>query len=283
MYRKYLGIAVAIIFTGFISLSIHFVIYQHFHAPDIKINPSFDQIINFAIRFCTVVASVLIYVSSKKHWLDIHPVKRIILFAVLIMALTESLLRGTIMNLIVGNSWQNQFLLTISSYLKFFSLSCVLCLLGNLNFKNNYLQWLYYLLLIFLATIIFYLIGNIAQKILVPLAAYLPNTENPIHPPYGLNVLVPAYITYLEPTIASFILFYLVRDKIMTFNILIQGIIIGAIIALLHGGLYSVIQIIYSEGNFLYRGFYYGQFWWEYFVLGVLTAYSYDLLIKQLK
>ena len=197
------------------------------------------------------------------------------------MALTESLSRNLVMNLVVGNALQDQLLFTIPAYLKFLSLSCVIGLLANLNSKNKYLQFLLYLLVAILSTIIFILIGIAAPKILTTLIIVLQNNNpNSLHPPYGLNVLIPAYITYLEPTIASFVLFHLMKEKLIMFNTLTKGLILGAIITLLHAGLYSVIQIIYSEGNILYRIFYYGQFLWEYFALGILTAYSHSLLTK---
>ena len=70
MHKKYFYLAIMLIFTGIVSLSMHVVISQYFQAPNVNINPSFDETINLAIRFCTVVASIFIYACSKKILAD---------------------------------------------------------------------------------------------------------------------------------------------------------------------------------------------------------------------
>ena len=132
-----------------------------------------------------------------------------------------------------------------------------------------------------LATFPFIFVGEAAKVLLNPLFAATPQIAlNAIQPPYGLNILMPAYISYLEPAIASFIVFYIIKDKLISFSIFAKGIIFGAIIAAIHAGIYSIVQIVYSEGNLFYRIFYYGQFLWEYFALGMLTAYFCTLLTQ---
>lgn len=283
MHKKYFYLAMMLIITGTASLSMHVFISQYFQAPEVRINPFLDEIINFSIRFCTAAASIFIYVYSKQYWVRLSYFKRVILFTLLNMALTESLFRNHVMNLIVGNSLIEQFLFTIvPTYLKFFSLACVISLLANLNFKNQYLQFLIYLIVAVLATLLLIFAGSVVPKILSSVVTVSANNNpNLLHPPYGLNVLIPAYITYLEPTIASFVLLNLIKEKLVMFNTLIKGLILGAIITSLHAGLYSIIQITHSEGNLFYRVFYYGQFLWEYFILGIFTAYSARLFNKQ--
>lgn len=283
MDKKYFFIAIAIILTSIISVSIHVFILQYFHAPEIEINSSLNPIIGIIIKFCTVITSIFIYLLSIQYWLSMKPIQRIILFALLIMALTESLFRSTIMNVLVGNSWQYQILQAIPTYLIFLSLSSFICLLAALALIKKTYQPLRIMLFAILATILFILVGNGAKALLAPLLPFIPNTElNAIQPPYGLNILIPAYVTYLEPTLASFILFYLIKEKLLPFNTLVKGLILGGIIAALHAGIYSIIQIVYSKGDLFYRIFYYGQFLWEYLALGILTAYSYTLFTKQL-
>ncbi|MBS0350622.1 MAG: hypothetical protein JSR33_05435 [Proteobacteria bacterium] len=90
-----------------------------------------------------------------------------------------------------------------------------------------------------------------------------------------MNVLIPAYITFLEPVVATFVVFTLIRKKIFKVKILLQGLIVAVILIIIHGGLSSIIQIIFSKGNLFYRIFYYGQFLWEYLTLGILTSLSF--------
>ena len=130
---------------------------------------------------------------------------------------------------------------------------------------------------------LFVLIGKIVNEFLMPLLAQIPNAEAiTFQVPYGMNVLIPAYITYIEPTIASFVVFYLIKDRLLGLSTLTKGFILGGIIITLHAGIYSILQIIYSEGNIFYRTFYYGQFLWEYLALGFLTVYSFAFFQKPL-
>ena len=103
----------AVILTAFISLSIHVVILQYLHPPVLGIDPRFNQMVDFAIRFGTASASIFIYVCSKEYWISIRPLYRVILFALLMMALTEMLFRGLVMNIIVGNPWLSEILRSV--------------------------------------------------------------------------------------------------------------------------------------------------------------------------
>lgn len=98
-------------------------------SPVLSIDPRFNQMVDFAIRFGTASASIFIYVYSKEYWILIRPLYRVILFALLMMALTEMLFRGLLMNIIVGNPWLSEILRSVPSYLKFFSLSLLICCL----------------------------------------------------------------------------------------------------------------------------------------------------------
>lgn len=139
-----------------------------------------------------------------------------------------------------------------------------------------------YSIFIILVTVIFFFVKKITTEILSPLLLLVPQIDPSklIHPPYGTNVMIPAYITFLEPTIASFIVFYFIKDTLLKFSRLGKGLLLGGVLIIIHGGIYSLIQIINSEGNILYGLFYYGQFLWEYLILGILTAYSFALLEK---
>jgi hypothetical protein len=203
---------------------------------------------------------------------------RVILFAILMMALTEMLLRGLLMNIIVGNSWPSEILRSVPSYLKFFSLSLLICCLVPAIMRKKQFRFLRYAVFALIMTAILILIGKIAEATLAPLLAYpsLAAASNISQVPYGINILIPAYITYLEPTIASFIVFYLIKNRLPVSNTLAKGLILGGIIMAIHAGIYSILQIVCSEGNIFYRIFYYGQFLWEYLVLGLLTVYSFD-------
>jgi len=277
MQRNYLY-AVAIIFTALISVSTHVFILQYFSAPDLKIDPLFNQIIYFVIKFCTVMASVMIYQLSKEHWTSIKFIPRAFLFTVLMLALTEQLFRGAIMQIIVGTPWQYQAWLAVPTYLAYLSLSLVICFWAQFKPRKKF-GFLSYILLTFIATAIFILISKITHGAIAPILEHLPNppSSGP-ELPYGSKILIPAYMTYLEPAIASFVVFYLIEKNLPAYNAAIKGLFLGVIIILLHAGIYSLFQIACSTGNIFYRVFYYGQFLWEYLALGFFTAYSFAMI-----
>lgn len=273
-------IATTIILTSAIALSAHALILHYFHAPAMNINPKLNELIGFIIRFATVIGTIMIYLLSRKHWESINPFYSVILFATLIMALTEQFLRSPIMEIVAGVPWEYQMLSTIPTYVGYLSLSFLICMFIPLLSEKREFTFFKYIVFAVIATAVIFFIKKITTYIVSPLVALAPQIDPSklIHPPYGIDIMLPAYITFLEPTIASFIVFYLINDKLTAFTTFTKGLIMGGLIIIIHGGIYSIVQIAASEGNIPYRIFYYGQFLWEYLVLGVLTAYSFTFL-----
>lgn len=270
---------ISIILTSIIALSAHALILHYFNPPVINIDPKLNQVIGFVIRFAMVIAAIFIYLLSKETWENIKPLYRVILFALLILALTEQLFRISIMEIVTGVPWAYQAISTILSYISFLTLSLLVFLFLPIISGKKY-SFFKYILFAVLTTAILFFIKQLTQYCLAPLLALVTQIDlsKLIHPPYGMDVMIPAYITFLEPTIACFILFHLIKNNIDNYTILSKGLILGGLLILIHGGIYSLVQIVCSEGNIFYRIFYYGQFLWEYLVLGILTAYSFALL-----
>lgn len=276
------SVGLAVILTSILALSAHAIIIQNFTAPPINMDPKLNQIIGFVIQFATVMGTVLIYFLSKPFWNKIKPSYRVILFALLIMALAGSLFRSVVMNIVVGAPWGYQVLSTIPSYAGWLTLSILVCFYVSIIQKNNKFVVLQFMVFSFLTVVIMSFIKKLTNDLVEPLLSLVPQIDiaNFIHIPYGMKVLVPAYITFLEPTIASFVLFYLIKNNLSAFNTLMKGLIMGGILIIIHARIYSMIQILFSEGNILYRVFYYGQFLWECLTLGILTAYSVTIIEK---
>ena len=271
---------ISIILTSIIALSAHALILHYFNPPVININPKLNQIIGFVIRFAMVIGAIFIFLLSKETWKSIKPFYRVILFAILIMALTEQLFRSPMMEIVAGVPWAYQALSTIPTYVSFLTLSLLIFLFLPIIPRKNQFNLLKYILFAVLTTVVLFFIRKLTNYFLSPLLALVPQIDMTklIHPPYGMDVMIPAYITFLEPAIACFVLFYLIENKLSAFNTLSKGLIMGGLLILIHGGIYSLVQIACSEGNIFYRIFYYGQFLWEYLALGILTAYSFVLL-----
>lgn len=81
-----------------------------------------------------------------------------------------------------------------------------------------------------------------------------------------------------ELTVASFITFCILeRSRKLPSSTLVKGLILTGLIIMLRVDI-PLRDIQNSEGNYLYRVFYYGQPVWEYFLLGILIAYFFKKL-----
>jgi len=286
MQRDYFVIVVTTVLTGLIALSAHVAILSYFEPPAIKTDPYpyLIEVFAFLIRFAIVVGAIVIYLCSKEHWARIKLPYRIILFAMLLMALSEQLFRVPFMGIISGVPWAYQARLTIPVYLGYLTLSSVILLSMPILSKETRFRLLKYAAFAVLAWALVFCVRKISQHTIALLLEPMPALEASklSQLPWGMNIMVPAYVTFIEPVIASFILFYLIRDKLNAFGALTNGLIIGAILIAIHGGIDSIMLVSSSEGNTFYRLFYYGQFVWEYLILGILTTYSFERFWKKI-
>lgn len=111
-----------------------------------------------------VVAPMFIYACSKNYWKSINPVYRIILFTVLLMALTEQLLRSSIMNIIIGIPWEYQILSSIPSYANYLTISLVICLFMEMVMNAKHFKFLKYLLFAVIVTALLILINKFTHN-----------------------------------------------------------------------------------------------------------------------
>lgn len=281
--KSLLYLSIMLCVTAFVSLSMHAVILQTFHPPALIDSGGHgeEEIIYYLTRFLTVIAIIFIYLKSKQRWVRFNLFLRSFLFALLLVALAENIVRVPLMNILVGNPWPYQLMMSFQFFIKFFVLSFFVCVLFGKEVLRNMEKNFRAALLIVLLSLIYIVTEKIVGIILSPSVFHLSEQSiNPIFPPYDLNILIPAYITYLEPAVASFVLFYLIKDQLKVSSFFKKGLIWAGVIMLFHGGIYSLFQIIFSQGNIFYRLFYYGQFLWEYLVLGILTACSFNLYSK---
>src|SRR5689334_16685779 len=125
MEKKSVLLVILIMLTAMISLSIHVYISQNFQPPEfqLKTTTHFIQFIGYLIRWCTVLGALMIFIFSQKTWENIPLFYRVILFALLIMALTEQLLRTTIMDILIGNPWILSVFWMVPTYIGYLTLS----------------------------------------------------------------------------------------------------------------------------------------------------------------
>ncbi len=272
-------LALALLFTAISSMACHALIVQNFTAPHLVIPENINLITSIIMAIAFISTSILLFHLSNTFWKSLSLFRQVLFFSILILALTQHF-RGILMSIIVGVPWQRQLLLALPDFISLGLMSFIICYFSSKISKQKAYSWLIYTLFILITTLSVFLTKELATMLIHPLMALAPEIINIAPLPYKINVLIPAYLSAIEPTLASFIIFYLIQDRFSQYNTLIKGLIMGSIIILLYAGIYSFIQIAYSQGNFLYRLFYYGQFLWEYIALGLLTAYFVNLLAK---
>jgi hypothetical protein len=183
------------------------------------------------------------------------------------------------MNILVGQPWQYSLAMASSLYLSLLTLAMMICLLMPINKARSTLG---YSLIIIVITAAYLVISHYTHIMSSNLLTHTPppQLKNAIQYPYGAAILIPAYISYIGPTIASFIIYSILKDRLLKFSALKNALILAALIMTMHAGMFSIVQMLYSQGNVLYRIFYYGQFLWEYAALGIFTAYAFKFSPK---
>lgn len=283
MQKQHVLLPAAILLTAIIALSAHVIILQYFSAPMVSnITPDIMIATGVTIKFLMVLSAIWIFLYSQHYWMSINLSYRIILFAILLLALTEQLFRSPTMDIVVGMPWKYIWLERIPTYIGFLTISLIICLFLPKANKTKSFKLTIYTVISIATTFLLIFIQQFFSEIIEPFLLSLYSEAHEIALlPYGANILIPAYLTFLEPTIAAFIVYHLIKNQLSKFNLLVQGLIMGILIVAIHAGIYSILLILFSDGNIFYRIFYHGQFLWEYLILGMLTVFSSVLVLQQ--
>ncbi len=269
---------VTIFILGMITaLSAHVVMLQGLHVPypDQSPVPQWMRLLNGAVTFD---ALVLLCIFARSSTGQMKPAMQA-LVVFLVFAMTRETLRGTIMNGVVTTGWSYAFLAASPNvvYLAIQAFAAVLCA-----------RWLetYKALLAGLAT--FGILALAVQPAIGWLAnpvigryAYLAHDEV-YRMPYGMHVLVPAYLTYLEPGLGCVAAYALTSRSIGQNAVkrvagfaMLYLTIRGVLLATLFWSFYLKTRLIVS---FMSEG----QFLLEFLILALFVAIGWELVVPSL-
>ena len=253
------------------ALSAHVVMLQLLHVPypDHQAVPRWVKLFSGAVTFEALTCFCMLARSSLNRWTLMMQCAAVFT----VYAMTRETLRGMVMNGVVTTSWSYALLAGIPAvaYLLIQSIAALLCA-----------RWLHSYRALLVGAVIFGVLVFAVQPLIENLAhpvlekyAYLAHDEV-YTTPYGWHVLVPAYLTYLEPGVGCLAAYVLVRNahgdtaagRVIRFSILYL-IIRGVLLTTLLWSFFLTTDLLasfISESQFLI----------EFLTLAVLTAIGWE-------
>ncbi|MCU1321793.1 MAG: hypothetical protein JWM43_1442 [Acidobacteriaceae bacterium] len=197
--------------TAILALSVHVVMLQGLHVPYPSGFPhtGIGAWLNAAP---SVLGVIFIYTLASNALKRRSLVARSLVLFLVITMLQELFFRAPIMNGVVTTAWTFSFLSNVPSLLNWLLLSFLIVAIAPL-LKNIWLQ--------VLGATALYLLVFIECKPLIA-RAYAPVLthfsflahDEVYGLPYGMHVLVPAYLTYAEPVLAALLVAALIWDSL---------------------------------------------------------------------
>ena len=223
----------------------------------------------------SVVATFLFYRLAAPTFVRWSLAVRCLLLTAVYAMLSEALFRNFIMDGVVSHAWRYCFVENLARPIEYL-ITC--CLIVRLSTRLRSTPAII-LAGIAIATAMFFLINpridSISDK-LVASIEYL-DTGNIYNPPYGWQVNVPSYLTFLEPVLASFAIAAFIWDKLSPRPIL-RTVQFALLVMAMKGSIlptlvYSFYQNIRLPAAVLSES----QFGIEILVMALLTALGWRL------
>ena len=259
---------VGMLLTGFIALSAHVVMLDVLHIPfpsDFPRNGIF-AFLNYAAR---VIALFYFYDLAAPSLKGFSLPAQCLLVFVLYGMLRESLFRLPLMDSVITTAWIYSFTTNIFRLIPIL-VACCLVVLFAPRLKQAWQKWgLALVLSAFLFFVCQPLVGAGRERASAWLS-HLGHEE--VYPETSWPVMLAAYVSYIEPVVACFILAKLIwpwlveRPKTRTWQFVL-------LILLMKGVLFTpFIYIFYAKLAPQMAFLSYGQFTLEEFLLALLTV-----------
>ena len=198
---RWLLLLVSIALTVVISLSVHVFMLDVLGIPHPD-NTRAGQAATLLDKALSVIAVIVFYQAAQTMFARLSFLARCLLLATIYTMLGEVLLRNFIMDVVVSHDWIYCLVLNLPRPIEYF----VVCALVVAASPKLTRPWMMAAAGIMIAGLDFYAISPLVDRVFERLIAsveYL-DTGNIYNPPYGWQVNVPSYLTFLEPVVASF-------------------------------------------------------------------------------
>jgi hypothetical protein len=177
-----------------------------------------------------VLAALILYRRAQAPLQRCSWLTRGLLLFVLLAMLEGNLIRRPLMNAMVTSAWLFSWLQNLPSLVTPLFLACLLlCLAPRLT---RYWHGLVFALLV--AAVLDFLVTPLARAGVNALMAYIspPNEQDFIAEPYGWKVMLSAYLTFIEPVLASFMMLHLTRARLSAEPLKRVGQFVGLVLLL---------------------------------------------------
>lgn len=275
---NWLKFSIGIIISLVLSLSVHIVMLQGMNVafPDFTV-------ITAPYKFLTRVVSVLGLMffwelADKKVGGAIA--KKWALLVIIDAMLTESLFRAPFMNGYCSNSIGFMLINNIPKLLAIV-VRCGLIVFTAPRLNNFFLK-------LVAATAIAAIFMFVASPLIT--AAWMPVTNSIAHLaptnewcklPYGPEVLIPSYISFIEPVVACIIMAILIWDQLSPKRWLKYLLFTLMILAIKNQLLMPVFYAILGKDNLIINLVSEGQFTLEAIVLAITTGFTFEWSLKR--
>ena len=269
---------IGIILSTILSLSIHAVMLQEMNVPfpDLSV---ITTPYKFIIRIFSILGLIFFW-GFARHKVDGSFAKKWAALFLINSMLTESLFRGPYMDGYCTNSIGFMFINQVPKLLAI-AITCGLIILATPILSKA----LFKILAAIAIAAIFMFAANplmeAAWKPVMEKFAYLAPTGEWCQLPYGPDVLVPAYISFIEPVLACLAMAILVLNQLSRttwLKFLLFGLIV---LSIKHQLLMPVFYVALHEGSFRSNLASEGQFALEAVALAITTGLTWQWSSKQ--
>ncbi|MGQ7855991.1 hypothetical protein ACUN24_17295 [Pedobacter sp. WC2501] len=270
---NWLKLTIGIILSTILSLSVHVIMLQEMNVPFPELSVITTPY-KFVIRIFSVFGLLFFWHLADKKVNGSFVKKWAILFLIDAM-LTESLFRGAFMD---GYCTNSLGFMLINNIPKLLTIAIICGLVVFTAPKLNNLLYKF-LAAIALAAVFMFAINPLmvaAWKPVMEKISYLTPTGEWCKLPYGSDVLIPAYISFIEPVLASIAMAMLILNQLAPVKWLRLLLFALLVVTVNYQLLMPLFYVVLHKGPFVSNLASEGQFALESIVLAITTGFTWQ-------
>ena len=277
MTVRWLSVFVGLIITTITALSVHAFMLQGLHVPYPYSYPHQGWPV-FPDAFVLTVAALYLLPMLDERFQELPLGHRCLMLFVLLATIKESLFRAAFMDIMNSNSIIYPVVQAIPKLLTL-AITAACVVLSATRTKKQWNKWIGALVI---SAFVFFLCQPLIERFFNRLLASIAWMSGPslYNPPYDYHILIPAYLSFLEPAIASFFMVALVWRRLPAGSMLRVGAFTLLVLGLKGPVLKPFINIHFANTGAVTALLSEGQFTFESIALGALTALTWAAASK---
>jgi hypothetical protein len=262
-------LTLCIVLTTVLSLSVHVFMLDVLGIPhpSIKNVPQFIVLINQAL---SITATIFFYRLAKPSFERFSIIGRCLLLTLIYAMLNEALLRSFIMDVVVSHDWVYCFVKNLPRPLEYLAICCLIIIAAP-RLKS---VWAITAGGVIITALSAFAINPPIDRIFRVLVNSLEflDTGNIYNPPYGWQVNVPSYLTFLEPVIAGYVIAALVLKRLSLKSTHQVGLFVLLIMSMKRSIVPTLVYSFYQSHPLPAAILSESQFFLEILVMALLTS-----------